>query len=96
MRPKYYTRIREKGNDERKYTTDAGWVETLIATEAGAVVVHVHRDHRGIERVKIDLIPWTRFDGVRIGTVESIYNGPIGSAIPVPGAQGVFLEQDGD
>ncbi len=82
MRAPYWLRLRHrKGPElhERKFSGDnhQKGCEILIATEQGAVTVRVKRI-KGIERCTIDLIPWTRFDGIRVGVTERIYDGSIG------------------
>lgn len=84
MRKPYWIRIRHTttkpevihaGDDVKK------GIETLMATEQGAVVVRVKRE-QGIEMLKVDLIPWTDFRGQRVGVEQEIFRGSIG-ALPI-------------
>lgn len=52
-------------------------IEILAASEQGAVIVRL-QGAEGEINVKVSLIPWTRWDGARMGGSAVLYDGPIG------------------
>ena len=98
MRNPYWIRLRGTGNGERKFggPDHHKGVEVLVATEQGAIIVRVKRDERGIERTTVSLIPWTDWKGDRVGVMEDVYSGPVGTLGSIPREQLVFPDTEGD